>query len=249
MKNVNFEIQSKKNKVKKYLIYFLFGTSSLITILLVSHWIWMLSGSNQWELKRDEKGVKIYTLKSPGSSLIKVKGITHYKYTLNHLFAPLLDESIQENCADWAPGCLEYKIIEPWNSQLMSNTQLWRFELFFPFSDREMVLKGLVYQDKQSKELLIENIAVPNKIPPNDCCVRVTHAHNTWRYTPLENGEVKLEFIQDIDMGGMFPNFILNLVGPDEIYTMLHTDLPTSLNNEKYRNAKFDFIEELAINK
>jgi hypothetical protein len=207
----------------------------------------MISGSNQWKLRIDRNGIKIYTLKTPGSSNVKIKGVTTYKYKLSQMVAAFFDESIQDDCESWVPGCIEYKILKPWDSKRQTTIQLWKLKLFPPFSNRELLLQGELYQDKQSKEIIIENTAVPNKIPPHDGFVRLSHVHNVWRYIPQENGETRVEFIQDMDMGGLFPDFLINLGGPYGIYELLAETTPKMMKNEKYLMAKYDFIEELEI--
>jgi len=237
---------TKKNKFKTLLKFLGLGLPILVTIVFISNWIWNMSGSNQWKLEIDKNGTKVYTLKTPGCSVKKIKGVTRYKQTLSHIVAPFLDEDIQKNCSEWAPGCQEYKLLQPWNPQLQSNLQLWKFGLFPPFSDREILLHGEMHQDKKTKEVTIENMAAPNSIPPNDDTVRVTHFHNIWHYTPLANGEVVVEFVQDVDMGGSFPALLSNLGGPAQVYKMLQEDVPKALNKEKYKDTKFDFIDEVA---
>jgi hypothetical protein len=203
-----------------------------------------MSGSNQWELEFEKDGVKVYSLKSPGSSLKKFKGIARANYSLSQLSASFVEDNHMETCRDWLPGCSDFQSIEPFNSQTMSDVELWKIDLIFPFSPRETLMRGFLYQDKQSKELFAEFIAAPNIIPPNEGCVRVKHMHNTWRYTPLENGEIEIEFVQDMDIGGLLPDFLLNFTGAHGVYTFLHDILPKMMNQEKYLNAKFDFIEE-----
>jgi hypothetical protein len=47
-----------------------------------------------------------------------------------------------------------------------------------------------------------------------------------------------------MDMGGMFPDFLLNLAGADETYVFLHDQLPGLLNRDQLRAARYDFITE-----
>lgn len=229
-------------KLKKYILY---GAVSLVFIILAANAIWLRSGSNNWELAIDKDGVKVYTLKSPGSSVVKFKGVTKYKYTLSQMLLSFNDDSYTgEDCGKYMPGCVEYRFLKPWDPKRMSNTQYWRFGLGGPFADREMVLLGTVFQDKETKEVVLENIAVPNEIPPNDCCVRLTHMHNIWRYTPVGNGELQVEYTQDFDLGGFFPDFLLSL-GASQVHMTLHTFLPELIESkEAYATAKVDFIED-----
>jgi hypothetical protein len=239
-RNVKRKPKRSSGRLTRILMYMAYAALALAVL----EWIRVASGDNDWQLEIDEDGTQIYSLKSPGVSIKKIKGVTTYKASLSNMIAPFIDESIQENCKEWLPTCVEYKILSSWDPQLRRNIQLWTVEIFPPFKNREILLRGTINQDKATKVVTIDNIAAPNTIPPNDCCVRLSHVHNVWRYTPLGNGEVRIEFTQDLDMGGFFPDFLLNLGGPDELYKMLHDDMPGWLNQERYRSAKLDFIRE-----
>ncbi len=238
-------VPTVKAKPKYKLVTWIFYICASLAILsVVINVVWKASGTNRWVLDIDKDGTQVYSLKTPGSSLIKFKGVTKYKYSYGHMLSAFIDDKFTDNCEDFAPGCLEYKFIKPWDNHLQKNSQYWKFKLFPPFADREIVLNGTVYQDPKTKEILLENSAAPNLLPLNDCCVRITHLHNTWRYTPLKDGEVEVEFIQDFDLGGFFPDFLINL-GASQVYNMMHTAIPKLLDSrERYRNIKFEFIEE-----
>src|SRR5215468_1513549 len=109
-------------KITKFLSL---GALTLIAILFISHLVWKSSGSNEWELKIDKGGVKVYTLKSPGSSLKRLRAVTRVKTTLNRAVAAMMDTDVQ-NCAEWIPGCVSSKSIEPWNAQGLYYTQFYQ---------------------------------------------------------------------------------------------------------------------------
>lgn len=240
METSNSVTQPQKNKFKKVLKYLLFGTSSLIAILFLLNWIWMMSGSNQWKLEREKDGVKVYTLKSPGSRFIKVKAIGRIRSTL----AGIVRLAIEPSCED--VGCYDQRLIARIDSLPGYYYYTFRFDLPFPFATREFVILTTFSQNPQSKEIFIDIIATPNKIPPDECCVRVAQMHNTWRFTPLENGEVDVEFVADTDPGGGVPYFLTNLGAPSGSYDIL-IRLQEILNKEKYQNAKIDYVQELEI--
>lgn len=237
-------IGRSRGKLGRILKYSGFGLVGLLALALLSNWLWTMSGSNQWELKIDEEGTQIYTLKSPGAALLKTKGVWHSKeFTLNHHLAPFFDESIQEDCGKWLPECLNYRILESWDPKTERNITMWTLKLPGMFAPREILLEGRLYQDPVTKVVTIENIAVPNSLPRNDCCVRIEHFHNIWHFTPLADGTIRVEFLSDWEMGGAFPTLLLNLAGPGEVFKALTRTNPEFLRQEKFRNARFDFID------
>ena len=96
MKNSNSITQPKKSWKKIFLYVFIF----LIVILLLSQWIWKISGSNQWELEIDKNEVKIYTLKAPGTYWKKFKVNGQFKSSLSGIVKLLRDP---DSCVD--AGC------------------------------------------------------------------------------------------------------------------------------------------------
>lgn len=237
--------QKRRSRLRRVLKCALVGSAFLISAVFIADWLWTISGSNQWELKIDENGTQVYTLKTPGASMLKIKGVTQSgEFTLSNHLAPFLDQSIQDDCSKWVAGCTSYEILQPWDPKTQTNVTMWTVSLFPPFSPRELLLQGQLSQDPETRVVTLENIAVPNKAAPNDCCVRLTHVHNVWRYTPMGDGTIKIEFVSDLDMGGAFPDLLLNLGAPSEIHKMLTVDNPKLLRQEKYRNTVLDFIDE-----
>ena len=218
---------------------------TLVVILSIAHFAsiahsaWKYSGSDQWELELDKDGVKVYSLQSPDSALKKFKAVTRIKTTLNRAVAAMMDTDIQ-NCAEWIDGCVNGKSDEPWNAQGLYFIHFFQVNYPPPYSPREFLVKTQFTQDAKSKEVFVEFIAVPDRLPKNDCCFRVAHMHNSWRYTPLENGEIEVEHLEDLDNGT--PYYQFNRMMPNAIYQLLCV-LPMFLNKEKYQHASFDFIK------
>ncbi|TXI48899.1 MAG: hypothetical protein E6Q50_09395 [Lysobacter sp.] len=203
-----------------------------------------MSGSNRWELEFERNGVKVYSLKEPGAYNKQFKAVMRGKFTLNQLVAGLIMNSTSENCEKNIPQCMDVKVIQPWSDRTMTDTVLWKLEMPPPFSPRESLIRSHIVQDPKTRAVVIDVMAAPNSVPRNPGAIRMTHFQNRWRYTPVGKGEVEIEFFQDIDMGGMFPDFLLNLGGAEETYKFIHDQLPPLLDRDELRRAKFDFIVE-----
>lgn len=221
------------------------GTASLIVLYVFANWAWTMSGSGKWNLKIDKDGTQVYTMKVPGDPSIKVRGVTRSReFSLSTHLAPFFDEHIQENCGAWVEGCFEYRILKRWTPESQYNVTMWSVNLFPPFSPRQILLQGNLSQDPVTRIVTLENIAAPNKIPFEPCCVRLNHVHNVFKYTPLADGMIEVELIYDMDMGGLFPRQLLNLGAPYQVHKMLAVDTPKLLRRAAYRNARLDFIKE-----
>jgi hypothetical protein len=209
---------------------------ALIALIIVASAAWRFSGSNKWEFAEERNGVKVYTLKTPGSDLIQVKGVVRLRSTLSGIMKFLLDPSTTNDY-----GYHEQRTIERVDDWLSYSS--FRLDLPSPIQTREFVIRTQIHQDPHTKEVLIVVTAVPDKAPPNECCFRVTEMNNTWRFTPLGDGQLELEYVNNTDMGGFMPDLLMNMQRPKFVAEVL-SKLQGLLDQKNYQNAKLDFIKE-----
>jgi hypothetical protein len=221
--------------VRRFTKGLLLGSVFLLALVFVAHLIWEFSGSNRWESVGERNGVRVYTLKAPGSDLIQAKGVFRVRSTLAGIEKLMLDP---DTCKD--VGCYGEYVIEQVDDQMRYD--YFRMDYPFPFRPRDFVVRSQVHQSPHTKEVLIEFAAAPDKAPVNDCCVRVTTMDNTWRLTPLEDGQVEIEFIANLNEGGFIPDLLLNMAHYKMMYNLYK--LQPLFSKDKYQNAKVDFIKE-----
>jgi hypothetical protein len=209
---------------------------TLVALYVVASVAWRFSGSNQWELVRDQDGVKVYTLKTPGSDLTQAKGVVRVRSTLGGLVKLMTDPSTCDGT--WCFGRRSIDRVDDWIEYVSFKTNLP-----FPFQKREFVVRNQFHQDPRTKEILMVIGAAPDKAPPDDCCFRVTDMNNTWRFTPLENGVVEMEFVYNMDVGGFIPNLFMNTQRAKRVADAI-LKMQDTLNKKKYQDARLDFIKE-----
>lgn len=223
----------KANKLKTFLLR---GGLSLLGVLVVAQLAWTFSGSNEWEFIGERNAVKIYSLKERGDNVLKFKATRRSSSTLSTMVAVMQDLDIATEV-----GYIDPVLVEKKSPQHFSTAM--RADMPFFFKPREMVTDIELTQDPQTKELLVTVKAAPDLIPPNDCCVRIKNIDNSWRFTPLPNGEIEMEWKVDMDQGGFFPYFLINMVFPEFMYEALPM-MQEVMNREKYLHASFDFIQD-----
>lgn len=207
----------------------------LMALAFATKSIWTFSGSNRWELVGDRNGVKVYSWKTPGSSVKKFKGVVRVRSTLSGLMALASDRNIAKEMGSYETHSLGG------DEHLMYSS--FRMDPYppLPFRPRESVFSALLYQNPQTKEILIEVRATPDKTPPNACCFRVTDMNNSWRFTPLGDGEVEVEWILNEDLGGFVPDLLKNIKWPKVMFNFLAI---VRDRVDKYQAAKIPFIQE-----
>jgi hypothetical protein len=227
-----------KERIRKIV---LFGILPLLVLFIVGDWIYCRSGSDEWKLERDKDGIKIWTLKTPGSRTPKIKLTMQVKTKLASMIKLIEDPTSGPDVGATEVNMLDMKVSPTGDFRGYYECKI---DLPFPFSDRQSVILILHSQDSVSKKIEMNVFAAPNKLPPNDSYVRPTHLHNIWHLTPLENGMVNIEYFQDADLGGSVPYFVDNVIATEALY-QLFVKFQNFMNLEKFKNAKFDYIKEL----
>lgn len=236
MTNESVAVQSQQ-RGRRFLKLALYGGCLLGALLIGAHFTWKMSGSNQWRLVSDEEGVSVYEKKEPGSTFKKYKATARIQSTMNRVVAGMMDRDLK-SCAEWNPGCVSEQTVQPWNPQERSFVHFYRVNLPGPMAPREFLLKAQFTPELRDQSVFIQYTAMPDELPRNDCCYRVVHMNNKWRFTPLADGEIKVDFMQDMDVG--LPYFVYNFLAADFVHQGLMT-LPKILNQPKYdqENALF----------
>jgi hypothetical protein len=211
-----------------------------VALVVIAHFAWKYSGSNKWELVIDQNGIKVYSMKTPGSVLKHFRGVTRVKATLDSAVVAMLAHDVK-HCAEWFPTCSMGQTIEPFNPTDLSDVSFYRLDLPRPFMPREFLLASQVSQDLNSGAALVTFTAVPDRLPRNACCFRMAEMHNSWKFTPLGNGEIEVEFTEHMDQG--LPYVLVNQNMARGVYRTLKF-LPRYLGQQEWQNAKVDFIKE-----
>lgn len=235
MNSVN-QMEKPKGLAGKFAKFAVRAGIALVVVYFVAGLVWRFSGSNQWEFKEEKNGVKVYTLKAPGLDSHQVKGIVRLRSTLAGLVKFMQDPSVCDEV-----GCYESRMFEREDDQVQYYT--FRYDVPLVFKTREFVVKAQFHQDPRTKIVTLQFDAAPEKLPPNKCCFRITDMNNVWRFKPLGDGMVEIEYVMNMNEGGYIPYILLNTGGP-QVMTGLLPELEKMVGKEKYQSAKFDFITE-----
>jgi hypothetical protein len=222
-----------------------FGFSLFVMTALVAHFAWVASGTSEWKLAKDENGIQVYTMKSPGDSMLKLKTVMEGDYTLNQLVSQHIGVGDNLNvCKEWIPGCNAFKRILPFNPERGYDRDMWRVSVPGPFADRELLISTIFFQDKATKAVTLDVVGMPNALPPTPGVVRLERMHNRWIYTPKPNGKIEVVLIQDVGFSevGFVPYPLLNMGLVDDSYTFFATTLRSSLKEDRFVHAKVDLV-------
>lgn len=191
-----------------------------------------------WVLKLDKEGIKVYTKNLDNSPYKAVKTVCTIDASLSKITAVLLDI---DNCKDWVYAtkkCVTLKKLS--QSELIYYSEI---EIPWPVSNRDFIVLLKVSQDEKTKAVIVEGENRPAYIPENKNVVRIMRSYSKWIIEPMTNGQVRVEYILQVDPGGIVPSWLINMFatkGPFESFKNLRTQVKKTL----YSQAMVPFIRD-----
>ncbi|WP_164891112.1 START domain-containing protein [Botryobacter ruber] len=199
-----------------------------MTPRLLLFWLVFLAGfqvqaQDEWELKRNENGIEVYTRKQEDAQFKEIKIVTVLPGTTRELVAAVMDV---DSYQDWVYGIKDSYVLKKIN-----NTSIIYYnevDLPWPFSDRDLVNHITVQKDPKSGKTVIQSKAIPDHIPKKDDLVRIPFATANWDITPVADKELKVVYTFRVNPGGSLPPWLVNsiaTVGPYNTFVELRKKL------------------------
>ena len=208
---------------------------SFLLILFVS----LPAFSQEWNLKKEEDGIKIFTRFIPGTEFEEVRCTVSIKTRLSSFVAMLKDI---EGYTEWAFNCVETKLLETINDTVL--IYYTHTSLPWPANDRDLILRLSLYQDPLTFEVKTNAYSVPGFVKEKEGIVRITNAKTAWNLSPRPGGFVEVDYFASFGAGGSIPAWLINSTityGP--LQSM--QKIKKLLEDGKYKNAVFWFVKEL----
>ena len=206
-------------------------TTILLFIVFVSL---QAQNQNEWVLKNEKSGVKVYYKKTSG--IYELKLITSIKSSVSGLLS-LLSEV--ENYPKWGYKVSESKLLE----QRSTHESVYYSKLDFPWplDDRDIVMRNHVEQDPVTRKVIAKSYAEPAYIDEVPGVVRIKNASTKWTIVPGEGGWLYVEYYIYSDPGGSLPDWLINMaidVGPRETISRIRKYVA----QPQYQNKKLAHI-------
>jgi START domain len=234
--DVDVSTVKPKRRIWKYLGR---GVLAIIVLLVAAHFAWKYSGSNQWEKVAERNGVVVYSMKTPGQTREKFRAVFQIHGKFSRLVAWMNDNG-KDNKAH-PMGLYDLRILERQGSK--ESLTAYKQPLASFLKPREFVIRNEFSQDPTTRVLSYTVTGVPDRIPPDDCCVRVPFMSNRWTLTPEKGDAVEVEWFIDMDLGGNVPYFLQNKVMPQGMLNFA-PKVQEYMDRPKYKDAKYAWLLE-----
>ena len=191
---------------------------------------------SNWELKKSENGISVYTRLTKDSEYKELKATFQIKTSLSSIIALLNDV---ESYPQWVYRCQTSKVLKKDSDQ-----HLIRYQTIvapWPVDNRDVVVEVNTRQDEKTNVVYQKVSALPSYSPKLKGHVRITQFRALWTLTPLKNGFVLVEYELLVNPAGSIPAWLVNLAmveGPFDTSVKMRDRLMM----EKYQKASFEFI-------
>jgi hypothetical protein len=187
----------------------------ILLILLGIHF----TGQAQWQLKKEENGISIYTAPSDSPNIRSIKTVAEFNGTCKKLVAIFRDIERQKQ---WVYAAREAYTIK----EIDGNELLYYVEtaLPWPARNRDAAVRMKINQNSAGNTVNITTIGEPQAAPAQNGKIRVPHFEGRWEVKAVGADKIYIEYYLNIDPGGNVPSWITDLFiakGPYETFTNL----------------------------
>jgi hypothetical protein len=192
--------------------------------------------SDDWALRENNDGVKIFTRNVEDSKIKAIKVECELDATLSQLVAVLMDV---KNSEEWLYHTASNYIVKQ-----VSPSELYYYSLVempWPVSNRDFIAHLKVSQDAVTRVVTIDAPCVADMVPVKSKVVRIANSKGKWVLSPVGKSRVKVVYTLHADPGGSIPAWITNLFvtqGPSQSFKKLKVHL----QKQVYKNVKLDYI-------
>ncbi|MDE2402649.1 MAG: hypothetical protein KGL90_13385 [Burkholderiales bacterium] len=185
----------------------------LIRLPLLCLFLSLLGGfahaASAWEPVRQGRArddISTWVRSVEGTAVKAFRGVTEVQYPQLTVLALLADVP---NLSSWIYQCK--KAGHP--DSAPAGQVYAQFKGIWPASDRDVLFQTSVSQ-LEDQVVFIHSVNVEG-YPPQDDYVRMTSLNNSFRLTPLKDGWTRVEFETQVNIGGLVPTWLANLIATD----------------------------------
>lgn len=216
----------KKKYVLLQLVVFYFGATSFYI------------PNDDWQLKKNEQGVTVYTRDSENSAFKELKAVAYLNTSLSSIVGLLYDF---EKYPEWV-----YKCGKSGTLKTISEKELIHYQTViapWPIDNRDFIVNIKIEQNEKTKVITIKSYAIGNYIPLVPNYVRIMKFNASWVLSPQKDGSVEIVYQLLIDPSGYIPAWAVNMAVVDGPFETMN-NIKERVFRKEYQKAKISFINE-----
>jgi START domain-containing protein len=169
---------------------------------------------NNWELKKNESDIKIYTRNVKGSGFKEFRAETTVTSELSWVVMILKDV---DRYKEWVADIKEVKLFKADENNIYYYAETL---VPWPIDNRDMVYH-LQFTKTNNAEIKVIVTGIRDYIPEKKGIVRIEKAIGFWKLTSLGENKIQITYQLHAEPGGTIPEWLANLKVIDMPYTTL----------------------------
>ena len=195
--------------------------------------------NDDWQLKKNENSIAIYTRNSEHSAFKELKAVTNLKTSLSSIVALLTNF---ETYPAWVYRCGKSSTLKTINEKEWIHYQTMLAP--WPANNRDFVVNIKVEQNQVTKVVTIKSYSMATLIPLVPSYVRIKNINASWILTPRKDGTVEIVYQLLVDPAGSIPAWIVNMAIVDGPFETM-SNMNEMILKKEYQKAKIPYIKEL----
>ena len=201
-------------------------------ILMIMFSPYLLFAQNQWALKKDHNGIRVYTSAVPGSLFKAFRSVcTVHNTSLEEVAAVVLDVSHYDLLF---PDTREVRLLEKKSDghfiHYMVTDAPW------PVEDRDGVYELIARQHPENKMITADIRCIRYPVPVKKNVVRMNRGEGQWILTELKDGQVEVSYRYHGEPEGSIPAWLANSSVVSIPYQTMK-NLRARIASGQYKNA------------
>jgi hypothetical protein len=162
-----------------------------------------LSGQENWNLVKEDAGIKVYTKTESASRYKAFKAEMQVDCKVENILYVLKNTNTINT---WVVNCKGVKLLET-----KGNDQFYYIEtsLPLPFQNRDMVYH-FQYSDINTGQVKVLVTGIPDYIQPKQGIVRMAKANGYWLLTSIDTNKTAVTYQMHVEPGGLIPAWLAN---------------------------------------
>jgi hypothetical protein len=198
----------------------------IFTIALMFFYLFLFVSAiaqEKWKFNGVKEGIELYTKLDPNASFKTIKTVLTVDAPLSKIAWVLMDVNRTDEWVYAAKNCKTLK-------QYSATDLIYYSEVVVPppFNNRDFAIRITLTQDKSTKQITVLADSKPDFLPEKPGLVRIHQSTGKWLISPMPNGLTRVEYILQVDPGGLIPAWVVNLFatkGPFESFKGLREQI------------------------
>lgn len=186
---------------------------------------------NDWQLKKDDNGINVYTKSSESSPIKSIRATLEFDVPLSAVLALVSDICSYHT---WVYKCKQSTVIK----QISPTSAIFHHvtEAPWPFDNRDHVSVFEITKDDKTGIVTVKSHVVSGVYPEQKGYVRLKKSQAGWIFTPVGDNKVLAVYELSFDPEGNIPAWLINLFITEGPYQSL-SKMKVKVHEENYMNA------------